>query len=234
MCNVYGYARISTKKQSIERQIRNIKAENDKAIIIQEVFTGTKTDGRREWEKLLKVIKSGDTIIFDSVSRMSRNADEGVQQYFDLFERGINLIFIKERYIDTEVYKSASEQTIPATGNEIADIYINATNEVIKLLADKQIRKAFEQAEKEVKDLQIRTKEGLETARRAGKQIGQIPGTKLTTKKEVEMKAKIQKMAKSFDGNMTDKEVMETLHIARNTYYKYKRLIMYYNEMNEN
>ena len=78
MCKVYGYARISTKKQSIERQIRNITAQDPTAIIIQEVFTGTKTTGRKEWEKLLKQVKPGDTIIFDSVSRMSRNADEGI------------------------------------------------------------------------------------------------------------------------------------------------------------
>ena len=41
MC-VYGYCRISTKQQSIDRQIRNIKGSYDKAVIIQEVYTGTK------------------------------------------------------------------------------------------------------------------------------------------------------------------------------------------------
>ena len=41
MC-MYGYCRISTKQQSIDRQIRNIKGSYDKAVIIQEVYTGTK------------------------------------------------------------------------------------------------------------------------------------------------------------------------------------------------
>ena len=68
-----------------------------------------------------------------------------------------------------------------------------------------------------------RTKEGIETARLNGKQIGQQAGKKLTTKKSIEMKAKIRKMARAFGGNMSDKEVIETLKIARNTYYKYKR-----------
>ena len=71
MC-MYGYCRISQKKQSIERQIRNIKEAYPEAVIIEEAFTGTKID-RPEWNKLYKKAKSGDTIIFDSVSRMSRN-----------------------------------------------------------------------------------------------------------------------------------------------------------------
>ena len=94
---VYGYCRISTPKQSIDRQIRNIQSENEQAIIVQEVFTGTKITGRKEWEKLIKKVKAGDTIIFDSVSRMSRNAEEGIEIYFKLMDQGVNLIFLKER-----------------------------------------------------------------------------------------------------------------------------------------
>lgn len=220
---VYGYCRISTAKQSIERQERNIKAAYPTAIIVKEVFTGTKLDGRMEWEKIYKKVQSGDTIVFDSVSRMSRNAAEGVELYMNLFNRNINLVFLKESYINTEVYRSTIEQTIGTTGNDIADIYIEATNKVIKLLAEKQIIKAFEQSEKEVEDLHQRTREGIETARLNGKQIGRAEGSKVTTKKSIEMKEKIQKMAKDFGGNMTDKEVIETLKIARNTYFKYKR-----------
>ena len=71
---VYGYCRISRRSQSIDRQIRNIKAAYPEAIILQEAYTGTKVEGRKEFEKLLKAVKPGDHIVFDSVSRMSRNA----------------------------------------------------------------------------------------------------------------------------------------------------------------
>ena len=74
MCKVYGYARISRKEQNIDRQLRNIKAAYPDAIMVQEAYTGTRFDGRVQFEKLLKSVKSGDTIVFDSVSRMSRNA----------------------------------------------------------------------------------------------------------------------------------------------------------------
>ena len=80
MCKQYGYCRKSQQKQNIERQIRNIKAEYPNAVIVQEAYTGTTID-RKEWNKLYKAVKAGDTIIFDSVSRMSRNAVEGFTAY---------------------------------------------------------------------------------------------------------------------------------------------------------
>jgi len=57
-------------------------------------------------------------------------------------------------------------------------------------LAKEQIKKAFDQAEKEVQDFHQRTKEGLITANLEGKQIGQVKGTNLITKKEKEFSSK--------------------------------------------
>ena len=222
MCKVYGYCRVSTPKQNIERQIRNIKANYDTAIIVQEVYTGTKTDGRKEWNKLAKTINTNDTIVFDSVSRMSRNATEGFQIYKEMYNKGINLVFLKEHHIDTSVYKKALESSIAMTGSSV-DFILEGINKYLMALAEEQIKLAFEQAEKEVSDLHQRTKEGIETARINGKQIGRAMGTKIETKKAIEMKLKIKKMAKDFGGNMTDKEVIETLKLARNTYFKYKK-----------
>lgn len=218
---IYGYCRISRKEQSIERQIRNIKKEYSDAIIIQESFSGTSMD-RPEWNKLYTKAKLGDIIVFDSVSRMSRSSDEGVKIYFALYEKGVQLIFLKEHYIDTEMYSTAVKQSIPITGNDIADIYIEATNAVIRLLAEQQIEKAFEQAEKEVQDLHQRTKEGIETARLAGRQIGQKSGSVLSIKKKAPAKEIIFKHCKCFGGSLSDSECMRLAKISRNTYYKYK------------
>lgn len=220
---VYGYARISTKKQSIERQIRNIKEfcpEVDK--IYQEAYTGKKVSGRKEFENLKKRVKPGDTIIFDSVSRMSRNADEGINLYFELCDNGVNLVFLKERYIDTETYKREAEDKLKLTGGDI-DHILAGINDYFKTLAKKQIRIAFEQAEKEVVDLSQRTKEGIKTARLNGKQIGQKEGKKLNVKKAVKAKECIMKNSKDFKGTLTDEEVMKLAGVSKNTYYKYKK-----------
>ena len=89
-------------------------------------------------------------------------------------------------------------------------------------LAKEQIIIAFEQAEKEVQDLRQRTKEGIETARINGKQIGQKQGAKLTTKKSVAAKEVIAKHSKDFNGTLNDVDVMKLTGLSRNTYYKYK------------
>ncbi len=227
---LYGVGRISTGKQNIERQVRNILAKYPNARIIKETYTGTKLEGRKEFENLLKIIKKGDTLIFDSVSRMSRNSEEGCNLYEDLFNKGINLIFLKEEYINTEVYRKDLEYQINIelnTGNEATDelmqTIISALNKYTLALAKEQIKKAFDQAEKEVQDLHQRTKEGIITARLEGKQIGQIKGTKLTTKKKKEAKPLIVKYSKDFDGTLSDIECIKLIVISRNSYYTYKK-----------
>ena len=219
---IYGYTRISKKSQSVERQIRNIKDLYPTAVIVEEVYTGTKIYGRKEFYKLLKKVKVGDTIVFDSVSRMSRNAEEGFELYQELFNRGIELIFIKEQHINTTTYKQALTNNIQLTGTTV-DFILEGINKYLLALAKEQIKLAFIQSEKEVKDLQQRTKEGLETARLNGKQIGQPKGTKLTTKKSIQAKEQIQKYSKDFGGTLKDIEVMKLIGVARNSYYKYKK-----------
>lgn len=218
---LYGYARISNPKQNIDRQIRNIKAKYPDAVIVDEAFTGT-TSSRPKWQRLFSHVKSGDQIVFDSVSRMSRNAEDGFRDYETLYYRGVELIFLKEPMIDTSTFRNALSSSVPLTGTNV-DLILEGVNRFLMELAREQIRLAFEQAEKEVADLHQRTKEGIETARLNGKQIGRIAGARVTTKKSIHAKAVIQKHSKDFNGSLTDKELIRLLGIARNTYYKYKQ-----------
>lgn len=223
MC-IYGYCRISTGKQSMERQVRNIKALYPAATIVDEVYTGTKTIGRDKWNKLVRTVKTGDTVVFDSVSRMSRNADEGFKLYEELYNKDIELVFIKEPHINTSTYKKALESNIQMTGTNV-DFILEGINRYLLSLAKEQIKIAFEQAEKEVEDLHQRTREGIETARLNGKQIGQKTGAILTTKKSIKAKEEISKYSKDFNGSLNDVDVMKLIGISRNSYYKYKREI---------
>ena len=218
---IYGYCRISTNKQNIERQVRNIQKEYPQAVIRQETYTGTKTEGRKMFEYLLKIVKPGDTIVFDSVSRMSRNAETGFKIYQELFDRGVELVFLKEPHINTVTYKKALSTNITLTGTK-TDIILKAVNEYLMELAKEQIMLAFEQSEKEVADLHQRTREGIETARRKGKQIGRPYGVKVTTKKSIKAKQDILKFSKDFNGTLKDVDCIRMIGIARNTYYKYK------------
>lgn len=231
MSKIYGYARISTKKQSMQRQIDNIKAYNESAIILEEAFTGTKVEGRKVFSNLLSKVEQGDTIIFDSVSRMSRNAEEGYKLYEELFNKGVNLVFLKEQHINTDTYKKALSNNVAMTGTNL-DFLLEGINKYLMALAKEQIQIAFNQSEKEVTDLQQRTKEGIKAKRKQaieeGREfkIGIEKGTKLVTKKSIQAKADIMKYSKEFNGTLKDTEVMKLVGLARNTYYKYKKELM--------
>lgn len=223
----YGYARISTKQQSIDRQTRNIKAAYPDAHVEEEAYTGTKID-RPVFDKLLKQIdkdlEKGKpvTLVFDSVSRMSRNAEDGYKLYQKLYGKGVNLVFLKEPHINTATYDKAKQNSIPTTGTKF-DKVIEAINDYIADLAKEQIELAFAQAQKEVDDLHERTREGIQTARLNGKQIGGKTGAKLNIKKATPAKAIIKQHSKDFGGTLNDAECMKLAGLARNTYYKYKR-----------
>lgn len=217
---IYGYCRISTKKQNIDRQVRNILAAYPTAIIVKETYTGTKIC-RKGLDFVLEKAESGDTIVFDSVSRMSRNAAEGVALYMQLFEKGVELVFLKEPTINTANYKQALSYGIELVGDKIADIFIMATNEAMRLLATQQVEIAFQQAEKEVTDTHQRIKEGIETARRNNKRIGTPKNAVLNVKKKAPAIKFIRKNSVRFGGNLNDTQCAAAAKICRKTFYKY-------------
>lgn len=225
---IYGFCRVSTKRQNIERQVRNILEKYPNAYIVKEYYTGTKLEGRKEWTKLYNLVKKEAEksktvmVVFDSVSRMSRNADEGFKVYQELFELGVTLEFLKEPHINTDTYRKALTVDIKMTGTN-ADILLKAVKEYLMELAKEQIKIAFNQAEKEVQDLHVRTSEGIKTAKLNGKQIGRIKGKTYTSQKEKISKEIILKNSRDFNGTNTDEEVIKICGISRNSYYKYKR-----------
>ena len=225
----YAYCRVSTTHQRITRQITNITAIYPNATIIKEFYTGTKQD-RPNWNKLLAHIKTGDTIVFDSVSRMSRNAQEGFKDYKMLYELGVNLVFLNEPLINTSVFDSTRNNMLNInieTGNVAVDDFfkgnIQLINNFMMALAEEQIKAAFEQSEKEVTDLHSRISQGIREAKKNGTKIGLSKGTSLTTKKSLHCKVIIQKHSKDFGGTLEDPDVIKLCGCSRNSYYKYKR-----------
>ena len=228
---IYAYCRVSTQHQKLARQITNIAAVYPTATIIKEFYTGTKQD-RPNWNKLISQIKTADTIVFDSVSRMSRNADEGFKDYKMLYEQGVNLVFLNEPLINTSVFDSTKSNLLSidiATGNAAVDAFFKGNIELINnfmmALAEEQIKAAFDQAEKEVTDLHSRISQGIREAKKNGTKIGLAKGSTLTTKKATQCKTIIQKHSKDFGGTLEDPDVIKLCGCSRNSYYKYKRQI---------
>jgi DNA invertase Pin-like site-specific DNA recombinase len=226
---IYGYCRVSTKHQRITRQVTNILELFPEATIVKEFYTGT-TQSRPKWDWLMKQLVPGDMVVFDSVSRMSRNAEEGFKDYKRLYEMGIILVFINEPLINTAIFESTKNNLLKIsvqTGNEAVDAYfagnVTLINNLLMALAEEQIKSAFLQSEKEVTDLHTRISQGMRESKKNGKNIGLAKGTKLVTQKSLQCKRIILKHAIDFGGTLSDAEVMALCKISRNSYYKYKR-----------
>ncbi len=220
---VYGYLRVSTKKQSIERQATNIAAAFPTANLdYRDYFTGTKTDGRPGWNKLMARVQANDTIVFDSVSRMSRNASEGYELYQELFRKGVELVFLKEPHINTSTYKQALQSAVPMTGTTV-DVILQAINDYLQLLIKSQVRLAYDQAEKEVRDLRTRTAEGMRVSGAGAKISKMKEGKRVTTQKSIAAKKIILDHSKTFGGSLSDDQVLKLAGISRGSLFKYKR-----------
>ena len=123
-------------------------------------------------------------------------------------------IIINEPYIDTDVYENARKTLVPLTGTDI-DCILEGINNYLMSIAEQQIKLAFEQAQKERDDLSERTRQGLQTARLNGKQLGRAKGAVVITKKSDESKKKILKYSKTFGGELSDRDLIKLLEIDK-------------------
>ena len=228
---IYGYCRVSTSHQKIVRQITNIKELYPKAVLIKEFYTGT-TQRRPLWEKMISQLESGDSVVFDSVMRMSRNSEEGFKDYKKLYEMGIDLVFLNEPLINSSVLNASKDNLLKIsveTGNQAIDDYfkgnVELINKLLLALAEEQIKQAFAQSEKEVSDLHARISQGLRESRKQGKVFGMPLGAKIETKKEKDSKELIYKHSKDFGGSLEDSELIKLCGCSRNSFYKYKRIL---------
>ena len=95
---IFGYARVSTEAQNLDRQIDALK-KYGVDMIYNEKMSGTKRD-RPELTKMLDRMTEGDTVVVESLSRLGRSTKDLIE-LTELFERkGVHLVSLKES-IDT-------------------------------------------------------------------------------------------------------------------------------------
>jgi DNA invertase Pin-like site-specific DNA recombinase len=95
---IFGYARVSTEAQNLDRQLDALKKYGVDHIY-NEKLTGTKRD-RPELVKMLDRMTGGDTIVVESLSRLGRSVKDLIDLTELLHSRGVNLVSLKES-IDT-------------------------------------------------------------------------------------------------------------------------------------
>lgn len=226
---VIGYARVSTPKQRLERQVRNLKERYPDIVVVSEVFTGS-TEKRPKWQKIIRQCRAGiiEKLVFDEVSRFSRDAESAVELYKEFYNLGIELEFLKEPHINSVVYREASNRKIDIDTSQMDEETANLINTVIAGLndyllavAEKQIYLAFEHAQKEREFLSKRTSEGLRQAKLLGSKVGRQKGERLETKKSKRSKRIIRKYYKLFGGPLTATECFKVAQITKGTFYRY-------------
>ena len=85
----YGYARVSTTHQDLQSQLDQLERESCEKIF-KDKFTGTKRD-RPEFNKVLDMLKDGDTLVVTKLDRFARSTLDGINTIKELFERGIKV-----------------------------------------------------------------------------------------------------------------------------------------------
>ncbi|HDR5352182.1 recombinase family protein (plasmid) [Bacillus sp. RA(2023)] len=190
----FGYVRVSSKDQNEERQIINLKNIGiDERDIFIDKQSG-KTMDRENYQYMKKFARTGDTIVFDSLTRLGRTMVDILDEFRYYEEHKINLQFLKEPFINV-TYNG------------------DATNDVIQSAIQKAtatILSAF--AEKERVDINKRQAEGIAAAQAQGKHLGR-PQTQIT-----------QEFIDAYNewkkGKITARNAMKKSNIPSTTFYR--------------
>ena len=189
----FGYVRISSKDQNEARQIKNMfdAGINERDIYIDK--QSGKNFDRPQYQALKDPsrLREGDTIVFDSITRMGRNMDETLKEYRWFVENGINLEFIKEPMINTN--------------SETDDVILKAIQQAVLVILT-----AF--AEKERSDIRVRQAEGIEAAKRTGTKFGRPLKTLPEEWDELYLQWK--------NGQIKAVEFMDQIGMKKSTFYK--------------
>jgi DNA invertase Pin-like site-specific DNA recombinase len=96
----YGYARVSTSNQDYELQVEQLKAAGCERIFAEKV-SGKSTDGRREFQRLMKALNPGDTVVVTKLDRLARSSRDLLNILHDLEQGACGFVSLGETWCDT-------------------------------------------------------------------------------------------------------------------------------------
>ena len=204
---LYGYARVSSREQNLERQITALlDAGVEERNIFKEKKSGKNFQDREEYQKLLNVLNVGDTVILTELDRLGRNMQEIEKEYQRLVVgRGCHLKFIKEDFLST-----TSSGDNPLFKDVVQPILLK----LMGYMAQQEREKTLQRQRDAYNNMQKDEKGRLIT--KAGKVIGRQ--ARYETLKEDE-----KKLIKDWiNGKISCLRVSKILTISRPTLYKIK------------
>ena len=157
---------------------------------------------------VIDTFNEGDFLICNSVDELSSetfaaaDTDVIIKEYMSIQARGVELVFDKSTQCNSVFIKTLIDKD--------QDFESILRKCVLNYDGQKDIAMKY-------------SRKHVVTANNNGKKVGIKKGTKLITKKSLDMKKQIERLSRDFNGHMDDDDVITELGIARNTYYKYKR-----------
>ncbi|MFJ8264190.1 recombinase family protein [Rummeliibacillus sp. NPDC094406] len=193
---IYSYIRVSSVDQNESRQIESMKALGiDKENMFIDKMSGKNTD-RPKYQKLKGAVQEGDTVVFDSITRLSRDYEDIKEEYQFYLKKGVFLEFIKEPILNTP-----KEKVDDIVQVALADV-------ILSLLA------AFAQKERE--DIKLRQAEGIAIAKAKGKYKGRK--TKLVEGGEEEVRRNA--IIKAYLEGNSIADIRKTYKVGTGTIYR--------------
>lgn len=219
MGNYFSYMRISTKEErgkqkytrqenSLERYARNQGI--DYVIQFREDASGKSFINRSEWNRLEKIIQSGDTIVFKDITRFTREAENGYTKYMELMSKGINLVFLDNPTLSTDYIKN-----LIVTAKNMNFLEKTISEMLVKVLLAAELTRA----EQERLTISQRTRDGMAASpKKAGRKLGQLDKMSDALKADIEVYLS--------DRSIKQVDLMNKYKISRNTLKKYISLIV--------
>lgn len=217
---IVAYMRISTKeergKQKFTRQEQALarwQKENKKKISERRIYkddASGKSFDRLAWQELEQDINSGDTIVFKDITRFTREYENGYEKYMELFNKGVNMVFMDNPTISTD-YIKAMIGIAQKQQNRIAKKSLEDTIELLILVE-------LDRAEREREVIVQRINDGIRASnKKSGRKAGQLD------KMSDELKADIEKFIS--DRTIKQVDLMRKHNISRNTLKKYVKYV---------
>lgn len=176
--------------------------------IVGEIYGNEITYVNQKPWSIIDKFEDGDILICNSVDELVEvdssedDPDTIIKEYMNIFDHGVELVFDKSTQCNSLFIKTLT--------SDVQDFESVLKKCVLNYFGQRKLERMY-------------SKKHVATAKANGNKVGIKKGTKLTTKKSVYMKDKIRQYSHEFEGNMADNELIKTLGIARNTYYKYKK-----------
>ncbi len=195
----YGYIRVSTSTQHIDRQLEAIKSLGIKEKQIYIDYESGKNFDRTNYKKLIKKLKKNDLVIIKSIDRLGRN---------------YNMIIDEWRKITKDI-----EADIMVIDMPLLDTRIKGNNLVGKFISDIVLQVLSFVAQNERETMKIRQAEGIKTAKARGVKFG---------RPKIELPCIFNEIvSKYIRKEITSKKACEILNMSRGSFYRYIKYLYY-------